>query len=190
MALFIRVYLWYHGYRILVCNINLSSNWLYHARFCVILPVGRQNCRYFYWKPTKVIALCEYVQLGEVSVISLVPYIKIKFASGFHKLHKLFCTCWWRLRHGDVALQIHAALYMAVLAVCCYLWLRCNPVTHTKDYPDSKVNGVYMGPTWVLSALDGPHLGPVNFAIRVISLARQKNIQSLHYRWNNIEWYR
>ena len=32
-------------------------------------------------------------------------------------------------------------------------------------YPDSKVHGANMGPTWVLSAPDGPHIGPMNFAI-------------------------
>ena len=31
--------------------------------------------------------------------------------------------------------------------------------------PDSKVHGANMGPTWVLSAPDGPHVGPMNFAI-------------------------
>ena len=35
--------------------------------------------------------------------------------------------------------------------------------------PDSKVHGAIMGPTWVLSAPDGPHVGPVNLAIRVFS---------------------
>ena len=32
--------------------------------------------------------------------------------------------------------------------------------------PDRKVHGANMGPTWVLSAPDGPHVGPMNFAIR------------------------
>ena len=32
--------------------------------------------------------------------------------------------------------------------------------------PDSKVRGANMGPTWVLSAPDGPHVGPMNLAIR------------------------
>ena len=32
--------------------------------------------------------------------------------------------------------------------------------------PDSKVHGANMGPTWVLSAPDGPHVGPMNRAIR------------------------
>ena len=35
-------------------------------------------------------------------------------------------------------------------------------------YPDSKVHEANMGPTWVLSALGGPHVGPINFAIRVV----------------------
>ena len=35
-------------------------------------------------------------------------------------------------------------------------------------YPDSTVHGANMGPTWVLSAPDGPHVGPMNFAIRVV----------------------
>ena len=39
-----------------------------------------------------------------------------------------------------------------------------------KDYPDSKVHGAYMGPTWVLSAPAGPHVGPMNLAIRLVSI--------------------
>ena len=31
--------------------------------------------------------------------------------------------------------------------------------------PDSKAHGANMGPIWVLSAPDGPHVGPINFAI-------------------------
>ena len=37
----------------------------------------------------------------------------------------------------------------------------------THNFPDSKVHGANMGPTWVLSAPDGPHDGPMNLAIRV-----------------------
>ena len=35
------------------------------------------------------------------------------------------------------------------------------------SFPDSKVHGAYMGPTWVLSSPGGPHVGPMNLAIRV-----------------------
>ena len=31
--------------------------------------------------------------------------------------------------------------------------------------PDSKVHGANIGPTWVLSAPDGPHVGPMNLVI-------------------------
>ena len=33
--------------------------------------------------------------------------------------------------------------------------------------PDSKVHGANMGPTWVLSVPNGPHVGPMNLAFRV-----------------------
>ena len=36
--------------------------------------------------------------------------------------------------------------------------------------PDSKVHGANMGPTWVLSVPDGPHVGPMNLATRVANL--------------------
>ena len=32
--------------------------------------------------------------------------------------------------------------------------------------PNSKVSGANMGPTWALSAPDGPHVDPMNLAIR------------------------
>ena len=34
-------------------------------------------------------------------------------------------------------------------------------------YPDSKVPVANTGPTWVLAAPGGPHIGPMNLAIRV-----------------------
>ena len=40
-------------------------------------------------------------------------------------------------------------------------------VNKRHPYPDSKFHGANMGPTWVLSAPDGPHVGPMNLAIRV-----------------------
>ena len=36
---------------------------------------------------------------------------------------------------------------------------------HIRSVPDSKVHGANIGPTWVLSAPDGPHVGPMNLAI-------------------------
>ena len=54
----------------------------------------------------------------------------------------------------------------------CYLidWklqagLRSYNVILDNSNPDSKVHGANMGPTWILSAPDGSHGGPMNFAI-------------------------
>ena len=49
------------------------------------------------------------------------------------------------------------------LYYCCYdiaLLQTFQPI------PDSKVHGTNMGPTWVLSAPGGNHVGPMNLAIR------------------------
>ena len=35
-------------------------------------------------------------------------------------------------------------------------------------YPDCKVLGTNMGPTWVLSAPGGPHVGLINLSILVV----------------------
>ena len=39
---------------------------------------------------------------------------------------------------------------------------------YTTGNPDSNVHGANIGPTWVLSAPGGPHIGPINLAIRVL----------------------
>ena len=43
----------------------------------------------------------------------------------------------------------------------CMYWTMSSEVN-----PDSKVHGANMGPNWVLSAPDRPHVGPMNLAIR------------------------
>ena len=47
---------------------------------------------------------------------------------------------------------------------------KVNFYLDTEKHPilDSKVHGANMGPTWDLSAQDGPHVGPMNLAIRGI----------------------
>ena len=48
-------------------------------------------------------------------------------------------------------------------------------------YPDSKVHGANMGPTWGLSAPDGPNVGPMNLAIRVDQARLLKSDNGLVY---------
>ena len=46
--------------------------------------------------------------------------------------------------------------------------LYCVCKYHWRKYPDSEVHMAHMGPTWVLSGPSGPHVGPMNLAIRVL----------------------
>ena len=69
-----------------------------------------------------------------------------------------------------------------ILCMCPAKERRCYIVTlsliglvHTQNdpwecYPDSKDHGANMGPIWVLSAPDGPHVGPMYLAIRVAAM--------------------
>ena len=50
------------------------------------------------------------------------------------------------------------------LTIACIVSLWLSDVM--KGAPDSKIHGAKMGLTWVLSAPDGPHVGPMNLAIR------------------------
>ena len=65
---------------------------------------------------------------------------------------------------------------------------------------DSKVHGANMGPTWVLSVPDGPHVGPRNLAIRdafilLCQESRNKDVQSIiwcqYHDWSllmRVQW--
>ena len=55
------------------------------------------------------------------------------------------------------------------------------------EFPDGKVHGANMGPTWVLSAPDGPHVSPMNLVIMVITtdgISNRPNNQTLLLRHN------
>ena len=55
------------------------------------------------------------------------------------------------------------------------------PLLSSSIFPDSKVHGANMGPTWVLSAPDGPHVGPMNLAIRVAINDMYKYVAGNYY---------
>ena len=54
-------------------------------------------------------------------------------------------------------------------------------------YPDSKDHGTNIGRTWVLSAPDGPHVRPMNLAIRVYIIQLHITYHSLNRHQGN--WY-
>ena len=80
-----------------------------------------------------------------------------------------------------------------------HLYLKLNqfPVPEKQlwiiwKHPDNKVHGANMGPTLVLSAPDGPHVGPMNLAIRVrlkhilktkIQCTRKAHQTRVHTSW-------
>ena len=60
---------------------------------------------------------------------------------------------------------------------------------HFQAIPDSKVHGANMGPTWVLSAPDGPHVGPMNLAIREVSYHADCPAIPVPGMWNSLAVY-
>ena len=72
----------------------------------------------------------------------------------------------------------------------------CN-VWFVYAFPYSKVHGTNKGPTWVLSAPDGPHVDPMNLAFRAIGkihqavprgLCKQCTVQ-FWYQYTESSWY-
>ena len=61
-------------------------------------------------------------------------------------------------------------------------WLTVCPTKWNQVYSDNNIHGVNMGPTWDLSAPDGPHVGPMNLAfwgyIKEASVASVKLIEA------------
>ena len=59
----------------------------------------------------------------------------------------------------------------------CYVAV-CHQNIHTRD---SKIHEASMGPTWVLSAPGGPHVGPMNLVIR-------DGLSDTHSKGSGFEW--
>ena len=58
---------------------------------------------------------------------------------------------------------------------------------------ESKVHGVNMGPTWILSAPDGPHDGPMNLAIGVsleIPTYEEFAVENIAGTFCDLQWIR
>ena len=64
---------------------------------------------------------------------------------------------------------------VVVVAVVCIMPGCKSQVVH-QACPNSKVHGANTGPTWVLSAPDGPHIGPINLAIRVVKVLKRGSL--------------
>ena len=80
-------------------------------------------------------------------------------------------TSSWHLCHDSMQLY-------------CIIWKLSSYIVEASEciYPDCKIHGPSMGPTWVLSAPDGPHVGPMNLAIRVYMSANWVSIGKMHLK--------
>ena len=76
--------------------------------------------------------------------------------------HQLICD--WLICDRDICDGQTWALYVHSMGnLRADVFLQNN--NNTCHNPDSKVHGANMGPTWVLLAPDGPHVGPMSLAI-------------------------
>ena len=70
-------------------------------------------------------------------------------------------------RENTFSFIIHCAEYQpSVGCIYCPMLIERLVMYMCKVIPESKVHGANMGSTWVLSAPDGSHVGPMNLAIR------------------------
>ena len=85
----------------------------------------------------------------------------------------------WKMLYTTISYTLMVHIYICSWQLCsrtivyiCILVrnspLQIVPVFTACLYPDSKVHGANMGPTWVLSAPDVLHVGLMNLAIRVV----------------------
>ena len=113
--------------------------------------------------------------------------ITTKYVHWHDKTTVLSCVCWKVRQYTVAGSQITLKKFASNVddeqtmvsemsfCICCY------------KYPDSKVHGANMGPTWVLSVPDGPHVGPRNLAIRVAWLMEAVGMScymSLNFDWS------
>ena len=92
--------------------------------------------------------------------LAIWEYIRNNHASRF-RLQNIM------LEHNiNVPLDSNTKFTNPYYTIPCEMYVLLHMVVCYCRNPDGKVHGAIMGPTWVLSAPDGPHVGPMNLAIR------------------------
>ena len=80
------------------------------------------------------------------------------------------------------------------LACCwvlfCFVYDQRKLCTTSYYIPDNKVHVANMGPTWVLSAPGGPHVGPMNLAIRdlIWDMTSWMPASEPYKKWGNMSY--
>ena len=154
---FLKVYPVKHVYGLLfssfhimyVHNCWLIANWIFFVKF------QYSNVSSAYWRPP-----CSGLSVLDLMITKSLSYLFVGLTYVQHPLETTLICKSCRIRFW-------------------FAWIEKSGVsgpTFTLQIPilvnvdettsDSKVHGAIMEPTWVLSAPDGPHVGPMNLAIR------------------------
>ena len=78
---------------------------------------------------------------------------------------------YWSRPHDPV----NCVLTIGIQSIANHLWIQ--------RFPDSKVHGTNMGTTWALPTPDGPHVGPMNLAIRYVSCRAASFVMQCVISW-------
>ena len=78
----------------------------------------------------------------------------------FHHRNETHSIQWWTVQHSHLFKLINTNAFLPFTPA------QPNRPSVQCNVPDSKVHGANMGPTWILPAPDGPHVDPMNLAIR------------------------
>ena len=120
------------------------------------------------WAHSPVLVQCRFTE-------SATDFLKsFSLALNWNKVMR----CCWKIWHNKNGIVKY------------FLWFCSGNVYRVVPWahPDSKVHGTNMGPIWVLSAPDGPHVSPINLAIKAKHLTslHEHNIYRITMKWNKI----
>ena len=121
------------------------------------------------------------IQMLDIKIFFWTPSIYTLILSGSLKL-------FWILR--KVPINMISFTYLTYKLYIISSPCSMHRKNHTSIYLDSKVHEANMGPTWVLLAPEGPHVGPMNLASRVCNdlfhyTQLATSLQTPHSMWND-----
>ena len=76
-------------------------------------------------------------------------------------------------------IEIRLSTHKGNFILCLHGW----PMKCLWSYPNSKVHGANMGPIWGRQDPDGPHVGPMNFALWVLLRNYYHIMKSISFQW-------
>ena len=109
-----------------------------------------QNCK-------KQLSRLSFMQYMGLHVIRWLISLLIIMRMFLPHLIVIFKSEWWLICHW---LGLGHGTMVCALCLTAFLLIIKNRPLHPDNFPDSKVNGPNTGPTWVLSAPDGPYVEP------------------------------